>query len=244
MNQIEKEKLIPYAKMFGVWLVYYVILGVINTKISLTASQSPEEIEKYVRSTSSIIIPILMSMPFLVYFGIGIVALIRMLVKHLKKQDNAKAKKTATDSFVFLAVCYLVGGIYYKVFPDHVLNYLNKINVENNKQKIENNLTKEEITQITEEIKKDNNILPVLRIKDVNCDLAKKEATDSAQEKVSDVIKNTAENCQNGDIETTAGRTYYCGPTCGQGLEKYYLMRKTDNKWQIVKMVGESKWVK
>ena len=242
MNKIDKEKAIPYIKFYGIWLVYYVILGLINSKITFGASQSPELTEKYVRSMTSLIIPILMNLPFLVYFGIGIVGLIKILIGYLRKKDTTKSKKVATDAFVFLAVCYLVGGIYYKVFPDYVLNNLNKINIENNKQKIENNLTPEEVTQITAEIKKDNAILPILRIKNVDCESLKKESTGSAEIKNKDIIKNTADNCQNSDIEVVAGQTYYCGPTCNQGYEKYYLMRKVENKWQIIKMLGENKW--
>lgn len=242
MDKIEKEKLLGYAKFLGVWLVYYVILGAINSKISFDASQSPELIEKYVKSTSSIIVPILMMLPLLAYFGLGAVALIRMLIGYFKKKDNTKAKITATNSFVFLAVCYLVGGIYYKVFPDYVLNSLNKINTENNKPKIENSLIEEEITQIKDEIKKNNGLLPILGIKNVNCDLSKKESTESAEPKAREIALSISENCQSGDVEVTTGQTYYCGPTCGQGYEKYYLMRKVENKWQTIKVLGENNW--
>lgn len=244
MNKIDKEKLIPYVKFFGMWLIYYVILGFINTKISFNAAQSPELTEKYAKSTSSLIIPILMSLPFLIYFIVGIVSLIRMGIAYLKKKDVSKVKKMAQDAFLFLAVCYLAGGIYYKVFPDYVLNNLNKINIENNKPKIENNLAKEETDQIAEELKKDNNFFPILNVKNIDCIGAKKEATSSAEAENKDIVKNTAENCQDGDIETKVGRTYYCGPTCGQGYEKYYLMRKVENKWQMIKMLGENKWAK
>lgn len=242
MNKIDKEKLIPYAKVYGAWLVYYVILGIINTRVTFNVSQSPELTEKYVRATSSLIVPILMSLPFIAYFGAGIVGLIKMLIGYLKKKDTTKAKKMATDSFVFLAVCYLITGIYYQVFPDYVLNNLNKINVENNKPKIESNLVKEETDQITEELKK-NNAFPLLRIQNIDCQGAKKEATGSAQIENKDVVKNTADNCMNGDIEVTLGKNYYCGPTCGQGYEKYYLMRKVENKWQIIKLLGDKKWM-
>lgn len=255
--KISKENL-DYVKFFGGWAVYYTILGLISTNLSYKAAQSAETANLYMASPAAIVISILMVIPNIFFIGALIVSLVKMLIGKIAKKDFSKAKKMAWYSFMFMAVTYLAGSFYFKVFPDHVVNYYNKINTENNKQIVEGEFSAEEISQITEVTKADNSNFPVMKISKIDCTNTKneyvklmgvtkeetKDSTESAKEMTDEeeLFINTAENCNDGDIQVISGQVITYGQSIDQGFQKYYLMRKTDNKWQIVKMLLEKSW--
>lgn len=155
-------------------------------------------------------------------------------------RDKSKYKKAAfylliTGILIFNCVITIWIVIRYPEILALSPSAINRINLEANREKIDKHISSvdvEEIRKVAREVSSHS----ILEIKYYDC-------SKKIEEKKINIGPKNSQKCQPGDIFLKVGKSYFCGSLCGGGYEHYYLLRKIQDKWEIIEDLGEVNWI-
>lgn len=174
----------------------------------------------------------------LIVIVILIVSFISAVIKWLiHKKITATHKRWLLLPVIILAVMLATKFSVNQFIPD----YVGRINREINRIVVDQNIPpndSKEIINLAKTLSKDQGI----RISYYQCD---PRAQEPNKEESSISIGGPKESnlCKKGDILLEIRGGYYVSPLGSERRFRYFLLRKVDNKWQVIEDLGSRGWI-